>query len=328
VPELTRVLAAAASDRVRLLRASAAAHAARVAAAAASDAELTARAAEFDAAELSRRRAEFVVRLAEVRTLAAESQGLLRAGIQRLVAETSQQAADAAPAAIVAALTAADQWMAAHPGLGGPDVESGARQAGLDAAAGEVAVWRDRRSSELDRDLTALSDRLEQRLAEQLQAVAAAAAHSFELAGGPPPPTGRLISRSSFRLTGADQAGSTDLLAAAVRSRLPGRFGRRRIVAHLHDDLTRTVERQFGRARADFQARLQASGRQLAAASKARIADATRRIEDAVDRGGRLAALQATDRERAVAAESSRGRTLHDLAVRLTDGLAVAASYR
>ena len=114
VPELTRVLEAAASDRVRLLRASVAAHAARLATTAATDAELTATAAQFDAAELSRRRAEFVARLAEIHRLAAESEALLRAEIERLVTETSQQATTATPEAISTALNAADV-LAAHP---------------------------------------------------------------------------------------------------------------------------------------------------------------------------------------------------------------------
>jgi len=55
LPDLERVLARAAAERLDLLRASVAAQAARFAAAAAADAELTTRAAKLDAADLARR---------------------------------------------------------------------------------------------------------------------------------------------------------------------------------------------------------------------------------------------------------------------------------
>ena len=60
----------------------------------------------------------------------------------------------------------------------------------------------------------------------------------------------------------------------------------------------------------------------------ARITDATRRVEEAVDRGRRLAALQTQDREQAAAAEFSRAQMLHDLAVRLADGVTAAEAGR
>jgi hypothetical protein len=86
----------------------------------------------------------------------------------------------------------------------------------------------------------------------------------------------------------------------------------------VREELSLAVEAQFGRARADFQARLQETGRQLAAALAARLDDAIRRVQDAVDRGGQIAALHAAARERAAAEATDRARTLRELAAAFT----------
>jgi small GTP-binding protein len=314
LPELERVLGAAAAERSALLQASVRGQAARFAAAAASDAELTARAARLDAADLAQRQAEFRTRLAAVRLLAGEATALLHAEIRRLIQQTTDEAQTEASHTVRQAVAAGDRWAGEHPDSQGRELEDGARAAALGIADASVLAWRDRRQAELDRDLAALTARLESRLAEQVEAVRAAAAEVFDLAPGPPPPAGALAARSAFRLATADQAGVTDLLAAAVRTRLPGRLGRRRVLAHLRDELSLAVDAQFGRARADFQARLQETGRILAAALAARLDDAIARVQDAVDRGSHIAALRATARDRAAAKASDRADTLRELA--------------
>lgn len=314
LPDLVRTLHSAASDRARLLHASIAEHGARLAAAASTDAELTARAVELDADTLSGRQRELTARLAAVRTLAGESAALLDADIRRLVAETTQDARAEGEQAVAVAQAAADQWAGSHPHVRGRDLEDGALTAGMATAARRVTAWRERRHAELDGHLAAVATRLEHRLADQVDAVRTAATDIFDLPSGPAEPVATLTSQSSFRLAGAEQAGPTDLLAAAVRTRLPGRLGSRRVLAHVRSDLALAVEGQYGRARADFQGRLQETGRQLATALRTRVADAVRRVQDAVDRGARLAALQAEDRNRGAADEWAHARVLDELA--------------
>jgi GTP-binding protein EngB required for normal cell division len=314
VPELTQRLRAAAADRAGLLRASAASQGARLAEAASAEAEITVTAAELSVGDLARRQGELTSRLAEVRRLAAESAALLAAEIRRLVAETTEQARQEAEKAIAAARDAIDRWEADRPGVGGCQLEDGAREAGTTAGAERLIAWSDGRRTELDEELTAVTDRLQRRLAEHLEAVRRAASEVFDVPTSPDLMAGTLLPPPSLRLVGTAPAGPTDLLAAAVRTRLPGRAGRRRVLSHLHDDVAQAVEQMFGRARASFQADLQEVGRQLGGATRARVGDSAQRVQAAVDRGSRLAESRAAERLRGLAAERARACTLRQLA--------------
>ena len=114
-----------------------------------------------------------------------------------------------------------------------------------------------------------------------------------------------------FSYSFAADPGQTEALAAAIRTHLPGAFGRRRVAGHVANRAAWLLDRQIGRARADIQDRLVETRRLLLLALDARfdagagwIAEAVRRaslLQD--DRGAAAAATRAgLEQRRAVAA--------------------------
>ena len=78
----------------------------------------------------------------------------------------------------------------------------------------------------------------------------------------------RLVTDQRFFYSGTEITGQTELLAGAVRRRLPGELGRRRARQHLLDQAGDLVPQLVGRARSDLQYRLEESGRRLAQANQ------------------------------------------------------------
>jgi len=117
-----------------------------------------------------------------------------------------------------------------------------------------------------------------------------------------------------FSYSFAADPGQTEALAAAIRTHLPGAFGRRRVAGHVANRANRAawlLDRQVGRARADIQDRLVETRRLLLLALDARfdagagwIAEAVRRASLLQDhRGAAAAATRAgLEQRRAVAA--------------------------
>ena len=90
-----------------------------------------------------------------------------------------------------------------------------------------------------------------------------------------PEPGGRLAEDRRFFYTTAEEAGQTELLAGAIRRKLPGELGRRSAREHLRREAPGLVESQIGRARADLQYRLSEASRALARSMERRYAEAT-----------------------------------------------------
>ena len=314
LPALLGVLRAAADDRLTLLQVSAAGQGARLAEAGAVDAELTAAAAEFDAAELARRHGELVRRLADIRALANDSAALLHAEIDRLVVETTHEASAEGERGAAEAIAAVDEWAATHPGARGRHLEEGARDAGFAAGVPRVGAWRERRARQLRDALDALGGRLEERLGDHLEAVRAAAVEAFDVSLPPLEPPDAPLIRPSFRVAAPDQYGPTTLLAAAARTRVPGKLGRQLVLSRLRQDVGDGVAQLAGRTRADLQAGLQEAERQLTGAMRRRLEEAAARVQGAAERGRRLAVLKTEDRNVAVAQERRQAATLRDIA--------------
>ena len=112
-----------------------------------------------------------------------------------------------------------------------------------------------------------------------------------------PEPEGRLAeSRRFFYIADCD-AGQTELLAGAVRRRLPGEFGRRTAREHLRRETPELVERQVGRARGDLQYRLAEATRALGRAVGQRYADGTDRIRSALRAAAELGEASTAEAE-------------------------------
>jgi len=124
--------------------------------------------------------------------------------------------------------------------------------------------------------------RLTADLQSELSVVRDAAAELLGLTLAVPGQGDRLAPDLRFFYLGGEQAGQTELLAGAIRRRLPSEAARRRARAYLHREAASLVPQQIGRARGDLQYRLAEATRQLVRAVGARYAESTFRLESAL----------------------------------------------
>jgi Dynamin family len=130
-----------------------------------------------------------------------------------------------------------------------------------------------------------------------------AAAELLDLDLAVPEPEGRLGEGGRFFFVTGEDIGQTELLAGAVRRRLPGEFGRRTAREQLRREVPGLVERQIGRARGDLQYRLAEATRALVRVVGQRYADGTGRIRSALQTAVGL-------REASAAGAAAKGRAL------------------
>ncbi|MHB1434007.1 MAG: hypothetical protein ACYCVZ_18070, partial [Streptosporangiaceae bacterium] len=149
-------------------------------------------------------------------------------------------------------------------------------------AVREAESWRQARTSALEDRLNKLDERLTAELAGELAAVRRAAADLLGLTLTVAPAAERLAPDLRFFYQVTEDAGQTELLAGAIRRRLPGEAGRNLARTRLRREVPALVARQFGRARADLQYRLADTTRRLQRAVDARYLDGTGRLEQAL----------------------------------------------
>jgi GTP-binding protein EngB required for normal cell division len=180
-----------------------------------------------------------------------------------------------------------------------------------DAAAGEIErrgrerlgafavaaaeAWRQRRREAIEQGLAAVDARLAAQLGTELGVLRESAAELLGLDLAVPEPEGRLAESRRFFYTAGDDVGQTELLAGAVRRRLPGEFGRRTARDHLRREVPDLVGIQIGRARGDLQYRLAEATRALARVVEQRYADGTSRIRSALAAAADLRDASATE---------------------------------
>lgn len=302
MPEFTRALTTYLDTRRHTdLLESIARQAARLAARSADEVRLTLRGADLAAGDLRERQQAFTTRLDEVRRLADEAPALVAAAIGRLIESATAAAAAETRAAAPRTVHALERFTAEHPELGAGELEQAGRSLIADAAATEAVRWRAAAQDWVESDLADLTARLQARLDEQIAAVRAAAAEAFDVQLDAGAVRIGLSESSHFARYGSELEGFSGLLAAGVRARLPGQWGRRRVLLRLRDIAAEATDRGLGRARADIQYRLQEAGRELQAMLGQRYDDAVDRVQRAVDAGRRLSDRAETDRVAAVA---------------------------
>jgi GTP-binding protein EngB required for normal cell division len=270
------------SRRESDLRASAVAHARRIAGSLLDEVALTRRAAEMRAGDAVARVARFSARLDEAVVHGRDAVAVVNAESARLLRALNDAAAEAGPRLgreIAGRLD--DQLRAATAA----EIERQGRErlAALTVAAAED--WRQRQREAIERGLAQLDARLAAGLTAELDVLRGSAAELLGLDLTVPEPGGRLAESRRFFYATTTDAGQTELLAGAVRRRLPGEFGRRTAREHLRRDAARLVDSQVGRARGDLQYRLSEATRGLARVVEQRYADGTDRIRAAL-RGG------------------------------------------
>jgi len=285
-----------ASSRVADLRSSGVMRARRIARSLLDEAALTRRAAQLAAEDAADRVTRFGERLAEVAIRGQDAVAVIGAESARLLKDLN----DAAEAD--GRRLGRDISRQLEEALGGDlrtaaagEIERQGREqlAALTIAA--ASAWRARRRDIIEQGLARTDARLATDLTAALSELRDSAAELLGLELGVPEPGGRLAEDHRFCYTTADEPGQTELLAGAIRRRLPGEAGRRRAREHLLRETPDLVTSQLGRARGDLQYRLSEAARALAGSVERRYAAATERMRAALRAAEELSGASVAD---------------------------------
>jgi GTP-binding protein EngB required for normal cell division len=295
------------AERVTDLQLAAASHLRRLAESLLDEVRLAQRAARMPGAEAADRVAAFAARLKAVGARRTEAEDLAAGQSRRLLAGLNAAAGEehrrlAARLAARAAELLDGEFAAASPA----EIERGARARLAEMTAQAVEAWRQAQTEKLEAGLCALGERLAAELEAQLSVIRGAADDLLGLKLVLPGPDQHIKPDMRFFYTLDEHVDQAELLAGAVRRRLPGVLGRRLARAHVLAGVGRLADSQVGRARADLQYR-------LAEAARGLMSDLTRRYAESASR--LTAALQTAADVRAQATAEG-ARRLMDLADR------------
>jgi hypothetical protein len=296
-----------ASSRVTDLRSSAIAQARRIASALLDEVALARRAAELTVGDAADRVARFGERLAEVTVRGRDAVAVVNAESAGLLTALNDAAEADRPRFGREVARKLDEVLdgelrAATPAV----IERQGRERLVALTLTAVGAWRSSWQETLEEGLAQTDARLAADLTSALAILRDSAAELLGLDLAVPEPGGRLAEDPRFFYTTAEEAGQTELLAGAIRRRLPGELGRRTAREHLRREATDLVASQIGRARGDLQYRLSEASRILARSVERRYAEATGRM---------WAALQTAVELRTASAGQAREKE-HQLAER------------
>ena len=291
-----------ASSRVTDLRSSAIMQARRIACSLLDEVALTRRAAQLSAGDAADRVARFGARLAEVAVRGKDSVAVVNAESARLLMALNDAAEADGPrlARNIAGQLAEvldGELRAASPA----EIERQGRERLVALTLAAADTWRSQWQRTIEEGLARTDTRLAADLAAALEVLRGSAAQLLGLDLAVPDPDGRLAEDRRFFYTTGDEAGQTELLAGAIRRKLPGELGRRSAREHVRREAPGLVEGQIGRARGDLQYRLSEASRALARSMERRYAEATGRMQAALQAAGELrdaSAVDAADKER------------------------------
>ena len=287
------------------LRASAIAQARRIAGSLLDEVAVTRRAAEMRAGDAAGRVRQFSERLAEVAVHGRDAVTVVTGESGRLLFALNDAAEEDS---VRLGREVGGQLDALFDGelrdAAAAEIERRGRErlAALTVAAAEA--WRQRRREAIEQGLAAVDARLAADLRAELDVLRESAAELLGLDLAVPEPEGRLAESKRFFYNTAEDVGQTELLAGAVRRRLPGEFGRRTAREHLRREAPGLVDSQVGRARGDLQYRLAEATRALARVVGQRYADGTDRIRSALQAAaelGEASAAEAGEKKRELA---------------------------
>ena len=162
-----------------------------------------------------------------------------------------------------------------------------------------VDSWRHDQAALLEDGLRVIDEKLSAELEAELTAVRAAAVELLGLDLVLPSPGPRLPASTGFFYTTHEQVDQAELLAGAVRRRVPGEYGRRLAREWLLGQVTGLAGSQVGRARGDLQYQLAEASRRLLADLRRWYAGSVERLAAALDGAAaiRAAAGEAGDRQ-------------------------------
>jgi hypothetical protein len=261
--------------------------------------------------------AAFSARLAAVTGRSRDAADLAAAESARMLTELNEAAGRAAAELRVAVRARLDEFLDGELRAAPADqIERRGRDLLADLSVEAAESWRREQRVILEEGLGGLDARLTADLRSELDAVRDAAAELLGLDLTVPGPGDRLRPDLRFFYDVAENVGQTELLAGAIRRRVPGEWGRRRARAHLNRELADLVPQQVGRVRADLQYRLAEATRQLIRAAGQRYCESTDRLASALRTAADLGQATARDAERGEREMTERGQALlHVLAL-------------
>ena len=271
------------------LHASAVAQARRIAGSLLDEVRLTRRAAEMRAGDAARRVEQFTARLSEVAVHSRDAVVVADGESARQLFALNDAADTDAPRLGREITGQLDRLFEGELRDATPaEIERRGREqlTALTVAAAET--WRRQRRAAIEQALAAVDARLAADLKAELDVLRESAAELLGLDLAVPEPEGRLAENRRFFYSAGQDLGQTELLAGAVRRRLPGELGRRTAREHLRREAPGLVGSQIGRARGDLQYRLAEATRALVRAVEQRYADGTDRIRSALRAADRL----------------------------------------
>jgi small GTP-binding protein len=278
------------------------------------------RAAQMRSGQAAARVMEFEARLQAMRARGKDVTDLANAASARMLAELNE-AADCEARRLAAELGTriggllAGELSAASPA----EIERRGREQLARLTREAVEAWREAQRDRLENGLGELDTRLTSELKAELDAVREAAAELLGIDLAVPVPGQRLATDLRFFYTTRENVGQTELLAGAVRRRLPGEIGRRRAREHLRSEAAGLAGSQAGRARADLQYRLAEATRELIRAVQRRYAESTDGLASALQSAASYRAGTVADAERADGDLAHRERALRGVLARLAD---------
>ena len=301
-----------ASSRVADLKAAAVLRAQRIARSLLEEVALTRRAAQLAAGDAADRVTRFGERLAEVAIRGQDAVAVAGAESARLLEDLNGAAEADGPR------LGRDITRQLREAFGGElrtaaagEIERKGRERLVAFTVGAASAWRARRRDIIEQGLARTDARLAADLTAALGELRDSAAELLGLELLVTEPGGRLAENRRFFYTTADEPGQTELLAGAIRRRLPGELGRRRAREHLLREAPDLVASQIGRARADLQYRLSEATRALAGTVERRCAEATGRMRAALCAAAELRGASVAD-----AAEKERDLSEREVAIR------------
>ena len=284
------------TGRAADLERSVAAHLRRLARSLLDAVTLARRAAQMRGGKAAGRVAAFAARLDAVQERRQYAEDLAAAESRRMLTELNE-AAEPEAARLNAQLdTEIGSMLAGALGAAAPaEIERQGRARLAELTRDAVETWRQDQRDRLERGLERLETRLAGELNTELDAVRGAAADLLGLDLAVPGPGQRLAADLRFFYTLREDVGQAELLAGAVRRRLPGEFGRRRARDYLRREARNLAGSQVGRARGDLQYRLAEATRQLIRAMHRRYAEGTGRLQAALATAAQLREVTAAD---------------------------------
>ena len=306
-----------ADRRVTDLRASAVMRARRIAQSMLDEVALTRRATQLAAGDAADQVARFAERLAEVAIRGQDAVAVVNAESARLLKDLNEAAGADGPRLGRAVTRQLEEILDGELRTAtAAEIERQGRERLVALTVAAASDWRARRQRILEEGLARTDTRLAADLTAALSGLRDSAAELLGLQLAVPEPGGRLAEDRRFFYTTADDPGQTELLAGAIRRKLPGELGRRRARDHLLHEAPDLVSRQVGRARGDLQYRLSEATRALSRSVERRYAEATDRLRSALRGAGELrGASQADAEEREQDLSEREVATRHALAL-------------